>query len=182
MAWCCKKSIRYVESGLGWAQGVLQLEQLAGDHQGKLAPIGPGAAALAPMSLAGLAEGTLLPLCCLCPRYPQWDASMAPASSGWLRARLMGSLLSLKALRLVGELDQAERWLQDVAGSLVEPTAMRSPAELRQDLEEMSRLEKQLLLCGLKLQALREEAAGEVPTEHEGARKMQRKVEIVEEK
>ncbi|XP_039553647.1 spectrin beta chain, non-erythrocytic 2-like isoform X4 [Passer montanus] len=87
-----------------------------------------------------------------------------------------------KALRLVGELDQAERWLQDVAGSLLEPAAMRSPAELRQDLEEMSRLEKQLLLCGLKLQALREEAAGETPTEHEGARKMQRKVEMVEEK
>ncbi|RMC12559.1 hypothetical protein DUI87_10079 [Hirundo rustica rustica] len=87
-----------------------------------------------------------------------------------------------KALKLVGELDQAERWLQAVAGSLLEPAAMRSPAELRQDLEEMSRLEKQLLLCGLKLQALREEAAGESPTEHEGARKMQRKVEMVEEK
>lgn len=90
--------------------------------------------------------------------------------------------LPLKALRLVGELDQAERWLQAVAGSLLEPAAMRSPAELRQDLEEMSRLEKQLLLCGLKLQALREEAAGESPTEHDGARKMQRKVEMVEEK
>ncbi|XP_066034500.1 uncharacterized protein [Chamaea fasciata] len=87
-----------------------------------------------------------------------------------------------KALRLVGELDQAERWLQAVAGSLLEPAAMRSPAELRQDLEEMSQLEKQLLLCGLKLQALREEAAGESPTEHEAARKMQRKVEMVEEK
>ncbi|XP_068041562.1 spectrin beta chain, non-erythrocytic 4-like isoform X4 [Anomalospiza imberbis] len=87
-----------------------------------------------------------------------------------------------KALRLVGELDQAERWLQDVAGSLLEPAAMRNPVELRQDLEEMSQLEKQLLLCGLKLQALREEAAGESPTEHEGARKMQRKVEMVEEK
>ncbi|XP_014733613.1 PREDICTED: spectrin beta chain, non-erythrocytic 5-like [Sturnus vulgaris] len=87
-----------------------------------------------------------------------------------------------KALRLVGELDQAERWLQDVAGSLLEPAAMRSPAELRQDLEEMSQLEKQLLLCGLKLHALREEAAGESPSEHEGARKMQRKVEMVEEK
>ncbi|XP_032540121.1 spectrin beta chain, non-erythrocytic 5-like isoform X3 [Chiroxiphia lanceolata] len=87
-----------------------------------------------------------------------------------------------KALRLVGELDQAERWLQAVSGSLSEPAAMRSPAELRQDLEEMGQLEKQLLTCGLKLQALREEAAGESPTEHEGARKMQRKVEMVEEK
>ncbi|XP_050172874.1 spectrin beta chain, non-erythrocytic 5-like isoform X2 [Myiozetetes cayanensis] len=87
-----------------------------------------------------------------------------------------------KALRLVGELDQAERWLQAVGGSLSEPAAMRSPAELRQDLEEMGQLEKQLLMCGLKLQALREEAAGESPTEHEGARKMQRKVELVEEK
>ncbi|KAJ7413527.1 spectrin beta chain, non-erythrocytic 2-like protein [Pitangus sulphuratus] len=87
-----------------------------------------------------------------------------------------------KALRLVGELDQAERWLQAVGGSLSEPAAMRSLAELRQDLEEMGQLEKQLLMCGLKLQALREEAAGESPTEHEGARKMQRKVEMVEEK
>ncbi|XP_074899079.1 uncharacterized protein LOC142038027 isoform X5 [Buteo buteo] len=87
-----------------------------------------------------------------------------------------------KALRLVGELDRAERWLQAVAGSLSEPATMRSPAELRWDLEEMGQLERQLLLCGLKLQALREEAAGEPPAEHDGARKMQRKVEMVEEK
>ncbi|XP_049687045.1 uncharacterized protein LOC126051620 isoform X5 [Accipiter gentilis] len=87
-----------------------------------------------------------------------------------------------KALRLVGELDRAERWLQAVAGSLSEPATMRSPAELRCDLEEMGQLERQLLLCGLKLQALREEAVGEPPAEHDGARKMQRKVEMVEEK
>ncbi|OPJ72454.1 calpain-11 isoform B [Patagioenas fasciata monilis] len=87
-----------------------------------------------------------------------------------------------KALRLVGELDQAERWLQSVAGSLSEPATMRSPAELRQDLEETGQLERQLVLCGFKLQALREEAVGEPPTEHDGARKMQRKVEMVEEK
>ncbi|XP_064914163.1 uncharacterized protein LOC102087755 isoform X3 [Columba livia] len=87
-----------------------------------------------------------------------------------------------KALRLVGELDQAERWLQSVAGSLSEPATMRSPAELRQDLEETGQLDRQLVLCGLKLQALREEAVGEPPTEHDGARKMQRKVEMVEEK
>ncbi|XP_051469858.1 uncharacterized protein LOC127382371 isoform X2 [Apus apus] len=87
-----------------------------------------------------------------------------------------------KALRLVGELDRAERWLQSVAGSLSEPATMRSPVELRRDLEETGQLERQLLLCGLKLQGLREEAAGESPAEHEGARKMQRKVEMVEEK
>ncbi|XP_061847219.1 uncharacterized protein LOC133625000 isoform X2 [Colius striatus] len=87
-----------------------------------------------------------------------------------------------KALRLVGELDRAERWLQAVAGSLSEPAAMGSPAELRQRLEETAQLEKQLLLCGLKLQALREEVADEPPTKHDGARKMQRKVEMVEEK
>ncbi|XP_053917197.1 uncharacterized protein LOC128851617 isoform X2 [Cuculus canorus] len=87
-----------------------------------------------------------------------------------------------KALRLVGELDRAEQWLQSVAGSLSEPATMRSPVELRQDLEETGQLERQLLLCGLKLQALREEAVSEPPAEHEGARKMQRKVEMVEEK
>lgn len=94
----------------------------------------------------------------------------------------MGYLLSLQALRLVGELDQAERWLQAVEGSLSEPAAMRSPVELRRDLEEAGQLERQLLLCGLKLQALWEEAADEPLAEHERARKMQRKVEMVEEK
>ncbi|XP_021245222.1 uncharacterized protein LOC110395330 isoform X2 [Numida meleagris] len=87
-----------------------------------------------------------------------------------------------KALRLVGELDRAERWLQAVAGSLSEPATMRSPTELRQDLEGTDQLERQLMLCGIKLQALREEAATETSMEHEGARKMQRKVEMVEEK
>ncbi|XP_010705206.1 spectrin beta chain, non-erythrocytic 5-like isoform X2 [Meleagris gallopavo] len=87
-----------------------------------------------------------------------------------------------KALRLVGELDSAERWLQAVAGSLSEPAPMRSPTELRRDLEGTDQLERQLMLCGLKLQALREEAASETSMEHEGARKMQRKVEMVEEK
>ncbi|XP_042691345.1 spectrin beta chain, non-erythrocytic 2-like, partial [Centrocercus urophasianus] len=87
-----------------------------------------------------------------------------------------------KALRLVGELDRAERWLQAVARSLSEPAPMRSPTELRRDLEGTDQLEKQLMLCGLKLQALREEAASETSMEREGARKMQRKVEMVEEK
>ncbi|XP_048792434.1 uncharacterized protein LOC125689410 isoform X4 [Lagopus muta] len=87
-----------------------------------------------------------------------------------------------KALRLVGELDRAERWLQAVARSLSEPAPMRSPTELRRDLEGTDQLEKQLMLCGLKLQALRQEAASETSMEREGARKMQRKVEMVEEK
>ncbi|XP_025978810.2 uncharacterized protein LOC112997153 isoform X3 [Dromaius novaehollandiae] len=87
-----------------------------------------------------------------------------------------------KALRMVGELDQAERWLQAVAKSLSEPATMRSPAELRRDLEETGQLERQLLACGLRLQGLREEVADEPATEHEAARKMRRKVEMVEEK
>ncbi|XP_062427976.1 uncharacterized protein LOC134138403 isoform X2 [Rhea pennata] len=87
-----------------------------------------------------------------------------------------------KALRLVGELDQAERWLQAVAKSLSEPATMRSPAELRKDLEETGQLERQLLVCGLRLQALREEVTDEPATEREAARKMRRKVEMVEEK
>nr|XP_030124450.3 uncharacterized protein LOC105759083 isoform X2 [Taeniopygia guttata] len=122
------------------------------------------------------------------PRSPRVEAMLRELGELWedLQRRHQENGIVLqeidKALRLVGELDQAERWLQDVAGSLLEPAAMRSPAELRRDLEELSQLEKQLLLCGLKLQALREEAAGESPTEHEGARKMQRKVEMMEEK
>lgn len=144
-----------------------------------------GSAVLAPTSLTRRTAYALLQLChpsCQRPGYMHWDGSVASTSPAWLRARLMDSPLSLQALRLVGELDQAERWLQSVAGSLSEPATMRSPAELRQDLEETGQLDRQLVLCGLKLQALREEAVGEPPTEHDGARKMQRKVEMVEEK
>ncbi|KAM9016133.1 uncharacterized protein PRD47_005122 isoform 1-T1 [Ara ararauna] len=122
------------------------------------------------------------------PGSPQVEAMLRELSELWedLQRKHQENGVVLreidKALRLVGELDRAERWLQTVAGSLSEPAAMKSPVELRQDLEEMGQLERQLVLCGIKLQALREEAAGESPTEHEGVRKMQRKVEMVEEK
>ncbi|XP_055672541.1 uncharacterized protein LOC114012550 isoform X1 [Falco peregrinus] len=122
------------------------------------------------------------------PGSPQVDAMLRELGELWedLQRKHQENGIVLheidKALRLVGELDQAERWLQAVAGSLSEPATMRSPVELRKDLEEMDQLESQLLLCGLKLQALREEVMGKSPTEQEGARKMQRKVEMVEEK
>ncbi|XP_044865505.1 uncharacterized protein LOC123366283 isoform X1 [Mauremys mutica] len=87
-----------------------------------------------------------------------------------------------KVLRLVGELDGAEHWLQGVAGSLSEPATMRSPEELRRDLQEISCLENQVLLWGIKLQALREEMGREPSVEHVMAGKIQSKVEMVEEK
>ncbi|KAG6934061.1 hypothetical protein G0U57_017861 [Chelydra serpentina] len=87
-----------------------------------------------------------------------------------------------KVLRLVGELDGAEHWLQGVAGSLSEPATMRSPEELRGDLQEISCLENQVLLWGIKLQALREEMGREPSAEHVMAGKIQSKVEMVEEK
>ncbi|XP_043367517.1 spectrin beta chain, non-erythrocytic 5-like isoform X6 [Dermochelys coriacea] len=87
-----------------------------------------------------------------------------------------------KVLRLVGELDGAEHWLQGVAGSLSEPATMRSPEELRRDLQEISCLENQVLLWGIKLQALREEMGREPSTEHVMTGKIQSKAEMVEEK
>ncbi|XP_025053592.1 uncharacterized protein LOC102373457 isoform X12 [Alligator sinensis] len=87
-----------------------------------------------------------------------------------------------KALRLVGELDQAEHWLQGVAGSLSEPAAMKNPEELRRDLQDIGSLENQLLLWGIRLQALREEMGREPSTGHEAAGRIQRKVETLEEK
>ncbi|XP_039387323.1 uncharacterized protein LOC120401418 isoform X4 [Mauremys reevesii] len=87
-----------------------------------------------------------------------------------------------KVLRLVGELDGAEHWLQGVAGSLSEPATMRSPEELRRDLQEISCLEHQVLLWGINLQALREEMGREPSAEHVVAGKIQSKVEMVEEK
>ncbi|XP_073194597.1 uncharacterized protein [Lepidochelys kempii] len=87
-----------------------------------------------------------------------------------------------KVLRLVGELDGAEQWLQGVVGSLSEPATMRSPEELRRDLQEISCLENQVLLWGIKLQALREEMGREPSAEHVMAGKIQSKVEMMEEK
>ncbi|XP_059572826.1 uncharacterized protein LOC102559868 isoform X8 [Alligator mississippiensis] len=87
-----------------------------------------------------------------------------------------------KALQLVGELDRAEHWLQGVAGSLSEPAAMKNPEELRRDLQDIGSLENQLLLWGIRLQALREEMGREPSTGHEAAGRIQRKVETVEEK
>lgn len=145
----------------------------------RLVSVAPRAAALAAASLAGL-----LLLVAQLPAE-MWQHGLASSCLEWLRARPRGSMLSPlspQALRLVGELDKAERWLQAVAESLSEPATMRSPVELRRDLEETDQLEKQLLLCGLRLQALREEVVGEPPAEPEGARKMQRKVEMVEDK
>ncbi|XP_074845873.1 uncharacterized protein LOC142011008 isoform X2 [Carettochelys insculpta] len=87
-----------------------------------------------------------------------------------------------QVLRLVGELDGAEHWLQGVVGSLSEPAAMRSPEELRQDLQEMGCLENQLLLWGVRLRALRGEMGAEPLAEHSVAGKVQSKVAVVEEK
>ncbi|XP_019382362.1 PREDICTED: uncharacterized protein LOC109304334 isoform X4 [Gavialis gangeticus] len=87
-----------------------------------------------------------------------------------------------QALRLVGELDRAEHWLQGVAGSLSEPAAMKNPEELRRDLQDIGSLENQLLLWGIRLQALREEMGREPSMGHEAAGRIQRKVETVEEK
>ncbi|KAM6207382.1 uncharacterized protein WM294_001741 [Sarcoramphus papa] len=143
-------------------------------------PLDPSSSARAVL-LEGLAPGGP-------PGSPQVEAMLRELGELWedlqRKHQENGAVLREidKALRLVGELDRAERWLQAVAGSLTEPATMRSPVELRQDLEEMGQLERQLLLCGLKLKELWEEAAGEPPAEHEGARKMQRKVEMVEEK
>ncbi|XP_057271356.1 uncharacterized protein LOC130602482 isoform X2 [Pezoporus wallicus] len=140
---------------------------------------------LDPTSRAAFLEG---PVPGRPPGSPQVEAMLRELSELWedLQRKHQENGIVLqeidKALRLVGELDRAERWLQAVAGSLSEPAAMKSPVELRQDLEEMGQLERQLVLCGTKLQALREEAAGESATELEGRRKMQRKVEVVEEK
>uniref|UniRef100_A0A452HVD6 PH domain-containing protein n=1 Tax=Gopherus agassizii TaxID=38772 RepID=A0A452HVD6_9SAUR len=87
-----------------------------------------------------------------------------------------------KVLQLVGELDGVEHWLQGVVSSLSEPATMRSPEELRRDLQEISCLENQVLLWGIKLQALREEMGREPSAEHVMAGKIQSKVEKVEEK
>lgn len=104
------------------------------------------------------------------------------AQSGGVQLPVSLSIPFPQALQLVGELDRAEHWLQGVAGSLSEPAAMKNPEELRRDLQDIGSLENQLLLWGIRLQALREEMGREPSTGHEAAGRIQRKVETVEEK
>ncbi|XP_067420832.1 uncharacterized protein [Emydura macquarii macquarii] len=121
-------------------------------------------------------------------RRPQVEGVLRELEGLWeelqRRHRENGAVLKEidKALRLVGELDGAELWLQGVASSLSEPTAARSPEELRGDLQEIGCLENQVLLWGIKLQALQEEMGREPSAELGMAGKIQSKVEMVEEK
>ncbi|XP_062981477.1 spectrin beta chain, non-erythrocytic 5-like [Elgaria multicarinata webbii] len=86
------------------------------------------------------------------------------------------------ALRLVGELEEAECWLGTVVGLLSEPRATKSLDDLRGDLQKIGTLENQTGAWKVKLRALQEEMRMESSSEHAAGAMVQRKMERVKEK
>ncbi|XP_044300895.1 uncharacterized protein LOC123030759 isoform X1 [Varanus komodoensis] len=86
------------------------------------------------------------------------------------------------ALRLVGELEEAECWLGSVVGLLSEPRATKSLDDLRRDLQKIGTLENQTGAWRIKLRQLQEEMRMEPCTEHTTSTMIQRKMERVKEK
>ncbi|KAJ7340935.1 hypothetical protein JRQ81_004222 [Phrynocephalus forsythii] len=86
------------------------------------------------------------------------------------------------ALRLVGELEEAECWLGTVADLLSEPTATKGVDDLRGELQKIGILAKQAGTWSMKLQALQKEMQVEASSERTAAAMIQRKMERVNEK
>ncbi|XP_048339258.1 uncharacterized protein LOC125425723 isoform X2 [Sphaerodactylus townsendi] len=86
------------------------------------------------------------------------------------------------ALRLVGELEEAECWLGTVTGLISEPTAAKSLDSLHDDLQKIDSLENQVRAWSIKLRALQEEIQMEPSPEHTAVTMIPRKMERVKEK
>lgn len=92
------------------------------------------------------------------------------------------ALFSPEALRLVGELEEAECWLGTVTGLLSEPKATKDLDTLRGELQKIGILANQAGTWSAKLQALQKEMQMDASSERTAAAMIQRKMERVEEK
>lgn len=88
----------------------------------------------------------------------------------------------MQALRLVGELEEVECWLEPVADLLSEPTAMKTLDDLHGDLQKIGSLENQVAAWSIKLQLLQDEVRMEPSSDHTAAAMIQRKMERMKEK
>ncbi|XP_072847910.2 uncharacterized protein LOC110074663 isoform X3 [Pogona vitticeps] len=86
------------------------------------------------------------------------------------------------ALRLVGELEEAECWLGTVTDLLSEPKAAKNLDGLRGELQKIGILANQAGTWSMKLQALQEEMQMEASSERTAAAMIQKKMERVKEK
>ncbi|XP_053160357.1 uncharacterized protein LOC128348748 isoform X3 [Hemicordylus capensis] len=119
---------------------------------------------------------------------PQMEDALEELENLWaeLKRRHQENGVALReidtALRLVGELEEAECWLGTVTDLLSEPTAMKNLDDLHEDLQKINSLENQGVVWSIKLRALQEEVQMEPSPEHTAAAMIQRKMERVEEK
>nr|XP_034964067.1 uncharacterized protein LOC118081770 isoform X3 [Zootoca vivipara] len=121
---------------------------------------------------------------------PQVEDALDELEDLWeeLRRRHQENGVALReidtALRLVGEIEEAECWLETVLGLLYEPAAAAAANldDLHGDLEKVGTLENQLEAWHIKLRALQEEMKMDSPSEHTAAAMIHRKMERVKEK
>ncbi|XP_053238868.1 uncharacterized protein LOC128410983 isoform X2 [Podarcis raffonei] len=121
---------------------------------------------------------------------PQMEDALEELEDLWeeLRRRHQENGVALReidtALRLVGEVEEAECWLETVLGLLSEPeaAAAKNLDDLHGDLEKVGTLENQVEAWHIKLQALQEEMKMDSSSEHTAAAMIHRKMERVKEK
>ncbi|XP_061480818.1 uncharacterized protein LOC133383685 isoform X2 [Rhineura floridana] len=121
-------------------------------------------------------------------RSPQVEDALEELEDLWeeLRRKHQANGVALReidtALRLVGELEEAECWLGTVIGLLSEPAATKNLDDLHGDLEKIGTLENQVGAWSVKLRALQKEMQMESSSEHTAAAMIQRKMESVKKK
>ncbi|XP_033000442.1 uncharacterized protein LOC117044110 isoform X4 [Lacerta agilis] len=120
---------------------------------------------------------------------PQMEDALGELEDLWeeLRRRHQENGVALReidtALRLVGEVEEAECWLETVLGLLSEPAAAaKNLDDLHGDLEKVGTLENQVEAWHIKLRALQEDMKMDSSSEHTAAAMIHRKMERVKEK
>nr|XP_033793568.1 uncharacterized protein LOC117357306 [Geotrypetes seraphini] len=87
-----------------------------------------------------------------------------------------------EAQRLLEVLTEADEWFQTTAESLSETVEMLSPEQVRNNLQETSTLDTEVLTRGITLQMLREQTSRIAHAGNSLAGTIHRKLEVVEEK
>ncbi|XP_062829890.1 uncharacterized protein LOC100551915 isoform X2 [Anolis carolinensis] len=142
-----------------------------------------------PQDFCQVADGKLQELLHTdCRWSPQMDNALEELEELWeeLKRKHQENGAALReidtALKLVGELEEAESWLGTTVGFLSAPRAKKKPADLHGDLKNIGTLENQAGVWSIKLRALQEKIRVESSSEHTAMAMIQRKMERVKER
>ncbi|XP_060610035.2 spectrin beta chain, non-erythrocytic 1-like isoform X2 [Anolis sagrei] len=142
-----------------------------------------------PQDFCQVADGKLQELLHTDHRWsPQIDNALEELEELWeeLKRKHQENGAALKeidtALKLVGELEEAECWLGTTVGLLSASRAKKKPDDLHGDLKKIGTLENQARAWSVKLRTLQEKMQVESSSEHTAMAMIQRKMERVKER